>query len=111
MNQSDNCIFCQIVAGKTAKIEFENNQFVAFFDREPKAEIHLLIVPKEHIANIDELIDEKIASGILLFAKEISTKLNLSNGYRVIINNGPGGGQVVNHLHLHLLAGENLPGF
>jgi histidine triad (HIT) family protein len=106
-----NCPFCQIVAGKIGQIIWKNDQFSAFYDIKPKADTHILIVPNEHIENLDDLrFNKEIEIGLFEAAKTLAKQLNLADGYRLILNNKAGGGQVVPHLHLHLLKG-NLPEF
>ena len=108
-----NCIFCKI-AKKEIKSEIisEDESFVVFKDINPKAPIHLLIIPKIHIGPINTLNakDREIISGLIFKAKEMAEKMGISeNGYRLIFNVGRDAGMEVSHLHLHLLAGKPLP--
>lgn len=108
------CIFCKI-AGKeiNSKIVSEDDNFVVFKDINPKAPVHLLIIPKAHTGPINSLDvkDKEIISGIILKAKEIAEKVGVAeNGYRLIFNVGKDAGMEVDHLHLHLLAGKPLYG-
>jgi len=102
------CIFCKI-ANKEMKsdIIFENDSVVAFKDIHPKANFHILIVPKKHIESVDKLEenDKKLVGEMILTAKNIAKENNIS-GYKLVINVGRDGGQVVDHLHLHLLSGK-----
>lgn len=107
-----NCIFCDIVSKKIpAKIIYEDDLVVAFSDINPKAPIHILIIPKKHIATIDRLNrnDEKIAGGLIYAAQQIARNKKIAkNGYRLVFNVRSHGGQVVDHIHLHLLGGKLL---
>ena len=102
------CIFCKIAKGEmpTAKI-FENNHIIAFDDIHPKALVHILIVPKKHIESIKHLdeVDKDLIGEIFLVAKKIAKDKNLE-GYKLLFNVGREGGQLVDHLHLHLLSGD-----
>ncbi len=108
------CLFCKIAAGEIpAEIVFEDEQVVAFKDIYPKAAVHLLLIPRQHIVSLDELEpahDALIAHMIRLLPK-LAKDQGLDDGYRTIVNTGPGGGQEIFHLHLHLLGGGRLPGF
>jgi len=106
------CIFCKISQGEApAKIEYEDDSILAFDDINPKAPIHVLIIPKKHIRSINDL---KQGDGELLFkmifvAKKLAKKLKIAeSGYKLIFNVGKEGGQLVSHLHLHLLGGKLL---
>jgi len=102
------CLFCKIAKKeKPADIVYEDNKFMAFKDIYPKAPFHILIVPKKHIPSINHLkIDDKILMGeLILVAQEIARQNNLK-GYKLLINVGREGGQVIDHLHLHLLSGR-----
>lgn len=104
------CLFCRIVAGDAqAEIEYEDDAVLAFKDIYPKAPIHLLIVPKRHIASIltMEPADTEALGRCLLAARRIGeTKGFGERGYRVSVNCGPEGGQHVYHVHFHFLAGR-----
>ena len=103
------CIFCQIVKGQQeADVVFENDQIIVFKDINPKASVHLLIVPKKHIKSINELEeqDKDLIAQVILLAKEMAIKHKIAkSGYRLTFNVGRGGGQIVDHLHLHLMGG------
>lgn len=104
------CIFCKI-ANKEIKSEivFEDDYFVVFKDIKPKAPIHLLIVPKRHIKSVNELDEVNLAGQLLLLAKKLAKKQGINKGgYRLMINTGPHSGQIVEHLHLHLMGGGPL---
>lgn len=106
------CIFCKIIAGQipSAKV-YENETVYAFRDINPMAPVHILIVPKEHIASADEISAQNSASVAAIFEAipKIAAAEGLSNGYRVITNCGEDGCQSVKHLHFHLLGGKKLP--
>ena len=104
------CLFCKI-ANKDipAKICFENEQLVAFHDVNPQAPTHVLIIPREHIATMNDLdeTNSAITSQMLLAAKQIAADLgHAEDGYRVVINCNASAGQTVFHIHLHLLGGR-----
>lgn len=108
---SSDCIFCKIAAGQIpAKKLYEDEQAVAFADIDPKAPVHILVIPKQHIASLAEVgasEREKTLMGHLLgVANELAREQGLGKGYRVVINVGPDGGQAVDHLHVHLLGGR-----
>ncbi len=107
------CLFCNIIGGDTPSTKvYENESVYAFEDINPLAPVHVLVVHKKHLKNIDELDadNSSIMSDIFLAVKEVAQiKGTVKNGYRVIINNGPAAGQVIWHLHAHILGGmENL---
>lgn len=100
------CIFCKIInKEKPADLVYENDKIIVVKDINPKAKVHLLIIPKKHIPSVDHLgVEDKILMGeIILTAKKIAKEKNL-NGYRLVINVGREAGQIVDHLHMHLLA-------
>ncbi len=100
------CIFCKIIKKEEkADIIHENDNFVVFKDISPKAPIHLLIAPKRHIKSVKELEDKDLAGEMILLAKKIGEENNLE-GYKLVINVGEKGGQIINHIHLHFLGGE-----
>ncbi len=108
------CLFCKIAAGEIpADKIYEDEQVVVFRDINPKAEVHLLIIPREHLAGLNELESEHDAliAHIMRLIQPIAIDQGLESGYRTIINTGKDGGQEVFHLHIHLLGGRNLPGF
>ena len=104
-----NCLFCQIANGKTStEILHENDTLVVFKDINPAAPVHLLIVPKRHIRSINDLADpdRPILSELLMTAKDMAGRYRIADsGYRLFINVERGGGQVIFHLHLHLIGG------
>jgi len=108
------CIFCKIIAGDipSSKI-YEDELIYVFNDINPKASVHLLVIPKQHIARLDQLEQnhQVLITHMILKLPELATAQGLDTGFRTIINTGPGGGQEVDHLHIHLLGGKSLPGF
>ena len=103
------CIFCKIVNGYLpTDFLFENERLIVFKDINPHAPVHLLIVPKKHIRSINDLTseDNEIISEMITAAKEMAKKVSISeSGYKLLFNVERGGGQVIFHLHLHLLGG------
>ena len=108
------CIFCRIVAGDIpAGKVYEDEQVIVFRDVNPKADVHLLMVPRLHVASLEALTPQHDAliAHMMRLLPQLAREQGLENGFRTIINTGPGGGQEVFHLHVHLLGGNNLPGF
>lgn len=104
------CIFCSIVKKEVpAKVVFENEELIAFHDIAPKAKTHILIVPKKHIDTIKDLKeneqDEILMGKLLVAARDIAKERNL-NGYKLTFNVGKEGGQIVFHIHLHLMSDQ-----
>ena len=112
MPSADNCLFCRIVDGEIpAKKVHEDDDVVAFNDINPQAPIHVLVIPRRHIATLDDLTtDDALTIGTtLLRASEIARNLGLNaDGYRVVINNGEAAGQTVFHIHVHVIGGRRL---
>lgn len=107
----DNCIFCEIVKGdiQSAKV-YEDEDMIIIKDLNPQAPVHLLLIPKEHYANIVEMSDAQ-AQTLAKCLKKLSTltdKLGLQNGFRLVSNKGEDGCQSVGHLHIHILGGRKL---
>ena len=109
-----NCIFCKIVAKTVpAKIVYEDEFVIAFEDINPQAPVHVLLVPKKHIATIIDAADEDmhIFGRMTKVAAEIARQRGISDrGFRVVTNCNPEGGQVVYHVHQHILGGRQLRG-
>ncbi len=108
---SSNCLFCRIIAGEIpAKKVYEDPYVFAFEDIAPKAPTHVLVVPKKHFAGLNEAQteDAEVIGRCHLAAAEIARQRNIEQGYRTIVNVGPGAGQSVFHLHVHLLGGRGL---
>lgn len=108
----DNCLFCKIAAGGIPSTKvYEDETVFAFRDIAPQAPTHILVIPKAHIASVDELCAENIgaAEACLLAIPKIAAQEGLlPGGYRVVSNCGPDAGQTVPHLHFHILAGQRL---
>jgi len=104
-----NCIFCNIVKGKTdTEILYENETLVVFKDINPHAPVHLLVVPKKHIRSINDLTlpDDSIISSLISAGKHMANEVGIAaSGYKLVFNVERGGGQMIFHLHLHLLGG------
>ena len=110
----NDCLFCKIVEGKIPSDRvYEDSQLVVFRDIHPKAPVHLLLVPRVHFASLNELTPEhdSLMAHMLRLLPDLARKQGLDTGFRTIINTGPGGGQEIPHLHIHLLGGGRLPGF
>jgi len=106
----EDCLFCRIAAKTTsAQICFENEHVVAFRDIRPIAPTHALVIPKDHLAGIQDATprDAEKLGQLLLAAREVAGALGLSTGgYRLVINQGPDAGQSVFHLHCHVIGGR-----
>jgi len=104
------CLFCKMVAGTIKPdVVFENGHVLAFRDINPRAPTHILVIPKTHIATLNELEDSRLAGELLLAVGKIAEQEGLSaDGYRTVINCNRHGGQEVYHLHLHLLGGRQM---
>ncbi|SFV90716.1 HIT family protein [hydrothermal vent metagenome] len=103
------CIFCKIVKGEIPNNTVHDNEdFLAFHDLYPKAPIHVLIIPKQHVENFQS-IDGEMMAKMTPFIQEVAQKVGVDqSGYRLVTNNGSDGGQEIFHLHFHLLGGGKL---
>jgi histidine triad (HIT) family protein len=103
------CIFCKIVNKEIpSNIILENEEFLAFHDINPKAPVHILVIPKIHVDSFNEVLPQ-IMNGATKFMQDVAKELKLDkSGYRVITNIGDDGGQEVKHLHFHILGGAKL---
>lgn len=113
MSDSSNCLFCKIISKEIpSDTVFENDKFIVFKDINPKARLHLLVVPKEHVASLAHLDynHQSLIGEAMLLLNKLAEDNGASNGFRTIINTGPDGGQEIDHIHIHLLAGD-LPAF
>lgn len=108
----EDCLFCKIVNNEIpAELIFEDDRIVAFNDINPQAPIHVLIIPKEHIASLNDVPEEKggLLGHILLRARQIAQNLGIwENGYRIVLNTARDSGQEVFHIHFHLLGGRRM---
>ena len=106
---NSDCIFCRIIKGdSSAKFVYKDKDFVAFHDTKPDAPVHVLIVPVEHIESVNALEERHraVISKMMLKAKEIAEKVGIKDsGYKLVINVGSGAGQIIFHLHIHLIGG------
>ncbi len=107
-----NCIFCKIVAGKIPSNKvYEDDYCVAFHDIQPQAPVHILVIPKVHIASADEIHGDNSVYVARIFEAipQIAKAEGLSGGYRIISNCGEDACQTVKHLHFHIMGGKKLP--
>lgn len=106
------CTFCKIVAGEIASDKvFDDDQVTAFRDINPVAPTHILIVPNKHIPSVNEIEteDEQLVGHMFTVARQLAEREDIrDSGYRLIINTGPDAGQVVFHVHLHLIGGQRM---
>jgi histidine triad (HIT) family protein len=111
MAETSDTIFGKIIRREIpAEIVYEDDLCLAFKDVNPQAPVHVLVIPKQPIAKLAdaESHDHALMGHLLLTVKRVAEQLGLTDGYRVVINNGTDGGQTVYHLHLHLLGGRQL---
>ena len=100
------CIFCKIINGDFGtEFVYENEHAVVFKDINPKADTHLLVVPRLHVESLNELNDETLLGKLMMTVKSVTEKLGIKS-YRTVINTGKEAGQEVFHLHIHILAGR-----
>jgi histidine triad (HIT) family protein len=110
-HQAD-CLFCKIGLNELPSQKvYEDDDVYVIKDIAPKAKVHLLIIPQQHIVNLNDLLpdDEKLMAKIMLLLPKLAKEHGLDDGFRTVINTGKGGGQEVFHLHVHLLGGNKLP--
>lgn len=109
---AEGCLFCRIVAGEIpGDIVYQDKEFLAFRDINPQAPKHVIIIPKTHIASLTELTEQQqgLIGRLIILARNLAGKEGIAeSGYRLAINCGPEGGQVVPHLHFHLIGGRKL---
>lgn len=104
-----NCIFCKIIAKEIpSNVIYEDDQVFVFHDIKPAAEVHFLIIPKEHIENMLQLEDkhQALMGKIMLLANKLAKEHGLHNGYKTLINTGINGGQEVYHMHVHVFGNK-----
>ena len=102
----EDCIFCKLANGEIpTDMVYEDDKIAVFRDASPQAPVHMLMVPKIHVASLDDLTDEhaELMGYMMLKIKEVCAKEGLDNGYRCVINTGEDGQQTVKHLHIHIL--------
>lgn len=105
------CVFCKIASGEIpSKKAYEDESVLAFYDLDPQAPVHILIIPKHHITSVAEITPENsaIVAHIFEVAAKLAKENNLEKGFRVVSNVGKDGGQSVPHLHFHLLGGRSM---
>lgn len=107
------CIFCKIVDGSIpSKKVYEDEKILAFYDLEPQAPVHVLVIPKQHICCANKIDESNVDVIAHIFTKipQIASDLGLENGYRIVNNCGEDGCQSVKHVHFHILGGKKLSG-
>ena len=108
----ENCIFCKIISKEVpSKIVYEDERVLAFEDINPRAPIHILLIPKEHFGTLHEIPEEKkdILSHLLLKARQVAQEKGIAeNGYRIVLNTERDSGQEVFHIHFHLFGGRRM---
>jgi len=107
----ESCMFCRIARGKLpSDMVEETDDIVAFRDIDPMAPVHILVVPRKHIATFNDASDDPVLPGrLLLLARDIAEREGIAKtGYRIVLNTGGQGGQSVDHIHVHLLGGRSL---
>lgn len=105
------CIFCKIIKGEIpSKKAYEDDEIVAFFDIQPQAPVHIVVIPKEHIESMNGITPDNsnVVAHIFEVIPKIAKENNLGSGYRVVSNCGANAGQTVFHLHFHILGGDKL---
>jgi histidine triad (HIT) family protein len=105
------CVFCKIANGEIpSKKAYEDDKVLAFYDLDPQAPVHILIIPKEHIQSVEEITPQNsaIVAHIFEVAAKLAKENHLTDGFRVVSNVGRDGGQSVPHLHFHLLGGRSM---
>ena len=108
----EDCTFCKIVEGEMdTDLIYEDEKVIAFKDINPQAPVHILIIPRKHISTLQDVEDYTIIEHIYKIANQLANEYNIADdGYRVVVNCNDDGGQVVYHLHFHLLGGRKLKG-
>ncbi|MBN2058762.1 MAG: histidine triad nucleotide-binding protein [Candidatus Saganbacteria bacterium] len=104
------CIFCKIIKGDIpSKKVYEDEKVLAFRDIDPKAPVHILVIPKQHVDTVDQLEDMSVVADLFAVMKKIAAEEGIAgSGYRIVVNHGKNAGQAVPHLHFHLLGGREL---
>lgn len=103
------CIFCKIIGGQIPSNKvFEDETCIAIRDVNPQAPTHILILPKNHVANITEVKDAQTLGSLFMKVGEVAKSEKLDHGFRTVVNTGNHGGQTVDHLHIHVIGGRQL---
>ncbi len=108
MSHDPHCLFCKIAAGQIPSTKvYEDDELLAFKDIHPAAPVHLLVIPKAHLASLADADDSHapLLGRMLALAPRLAREQGAGNGFRTVINTGPDGGQEVYHLHLHVMGG------
>ncbi len=109
---SQNCLFCRIVNGEIpAKVAFRDDEVMAFHDIDPRAPVHVLVIPRRHIASVAVMEDDDahVMGRLFVVARDLAREHGIaSSGYRLVINAGADAGQSVDHIHLHVLGGRQM---
>ncbi|MBW3561153.1 MAG: histidine triad nucleotide-binding protein [Actinobacteria bacterium] len=108
---ADDCLFCSIIAGdQPADLVAEDDAVVAFHDKYPRAPVHVLVVTREHLPSADDLSasDADVLWDCFDLAQRVAAEQGIADGYRIVTNIGPEGGQAIPHLHFHVLGGKQL---
>ena len=108
----DDCLFCKIVQAEIpCRKVYEDDDVLAFHDIRPVAPVHFMLIPKLHLATLDDAREAHAAllGKMLLLAPKLAKEQGLDNGFRTVINTGKGGGQEIFHLHIHVIGGGNIP--
>ena len=106
------CLFCKIARGEIpCRKVYEDDEVLAFHDINPVAPVHFMLVPKLHLATLDDAVEEHAAllGKMMLLAPKLAKEQGLDTGFRTVINTGKGGGQEIFHLHIHVIGGGNIP--
>lgn len=106
------CLFCKIARGEIpCRKVYEDDEVLAFHDINPVAPVHFMLVPKLHLATLDDAAEEHgtLLCKMLLLAPKLAREQGLDDGFRTVINTGKGGGQEIFHLHIHVIGGGNIP--
>ena len=106
------CLFCKVASGEIpATLVHEDERVVAFRDISPQAPVHILVIPREHVASLDDASDDQagLLGDMLIVARDLARSEGIAeDGYRTVLNVGADGGQTVHHIHLHLIGGRAL---
>ncbi|NIM51106.1 MAG: HIT domain-containing protein [Gemmatimonadales bacterium] len=104
----NDCLFCKIAAGEIPATKVrETDRFLAFRDIDPQAPTHVLAIPRDHVASLNEASDAELIGSLVLFARDVAKEEGVADGgYRLVINTNAGAGQTVFHVHAHLLGGR-----
>lgn len=111
MADDQDCLFCRLIAGdEEAEFVAREDHLVVFHDKFPRAPVHVLVVPTEHLASAHELTSDHrdLLFDCFRLARQVAEDAGIAEGYRIVTNIGRGGGQAIDHLHLHVLGGKQL---